>query len=197
MIDKLEMHLLLQTMERAAEDALQSDPAFFESLYALKSEIERNPRVQTALRGMQSFANRILTSFVPRINVRVRGDNGVLGLTHSSLIMNADPQFQRLTEELRTAAAEVIGSSSHHTELKLIVNEAISSSDVFEGIASRIEQEGYEIMICLDFSACTRVPSGIRSSRGFHRTRWGSEPSSALSMTDRRFLSSIGIRPDF
>jgi len=202
MIDKPEMHLLLQTMERAAKDVLQHDPAFFETLHALKAEIERTPRVQVALNGLQRLGNGSFTSFVPRINVRVRTKNGVHdltspGLTYPSQMRNSDPQFQSLTEELRAAAAEVINGSNYRKELNVVVNEAISSSDIFEGIASRIEHEGYEVIICLDFSTDTQV-RGNRSSLPRRSGLATSECSAALSLStyDLTFLTTLGIRTD-
>jgi hypothetical protein len=197
MIDEPEMRSLLQSMESAAEEVLQNDPAFFENLSALQSEIERNPRVQSALKELRRSGQNMIPSFVPRVNIRVRTENGVLSLPSPGQVTNPDRQSHALAEELRTAVAEVIQNSGRFRELHLIVNEATGSSDVFDGIASRIEQEGYEIIICLDFSACTRVPSNILPPRVFHQPRRPSERSPSLSMTDRKFLSTIGIRADF
>jgi len=183
MIDKLEMHSLLQTMERAAEDVLQHDSAFFESLHALKDEIERAPRVQTALHGLQRFGNCIFTSFVPRIYVRVRTENGTLGLapslTYPSQSMASDPQFQNLTEELRTAAAEVINSSDYRAELNVVVNEAIKrfkmtpaetrvvvqGSGNVGGIGARLMHEaGYKVVAISD------IHGGIYNANGIDIT---------------------------
>ena len=190
-------------MERAAEDVLQHDSAFFESLHALKDEIERAPRVQTALHRLQRFGNCIFTSFVPRIYVRVRSENGTLGLapslTYPSQSMASDPQFQNLTEELRTAAAEVINSSNYRAELNVVVNEAISASDVFERTASRIEHEGYEVIICLDFSTYTQVrgnESSIPRPRRSGLARTECCTTLSLSASDLRFLTTLGIRTD-
>lgn len=200
MIDQPEINSLIQTMERTAEKVLQRDPAFFETLHALKLEIEENQRVQSAVHGLQRLGQRIFTSFVPRINVRIRNAYGVVGRANASEMTILHPQFQELTEELRIAAAEVIQNSERRRELNGIVSEAISSSEVFEEIASRIEHEGYEIIICLDFSTYTRtLGSDNDKVRRLDRTRpagfdgWSVLP---LSAYDLKLLQTLGIRAD-
>jgi len=199
MIDQPELQSLIRTMERAAEEVLQRDPAFFEALHALKLEIEANQHVRSAMHGLQRLGQRAVTSFVPRINIRIRTATGLFGLTHAREGTNAHPQFHALTEELRMAAGEVIRHSRRRRELNAIVNEAILSSDLFEGTASKVEQEGYEIIISLDFSAFTRVlGSNMITPRSDRSQLAESDRCSdrSLSTYDLMFLNALGIRAD-
>jgi hypothetical protein len=198
MIEKPRMQSLLENMERAAGEILQRDAAFFEVLQALKNEIEANSRVQSAMRALRASGQKTFTSFVPRLNIRVRTERGLVGVTSVGGMPNTYPQLQALTDELRSAASAVIQSSSRRNELNAIVNEAIGSSEVFEGIASQIEREGHEIVICLDFSACTQVQTGDTYARISQRTSsWAADLAKMpLSDFDLGFLRTLGIRAD-
>jgi hypothetical protein len=199
MIDQREMQSLLENMEGAAERALQRDAAFFETLQALKLEIEGNLGVRSAMLQLQTLGQRAFTSLVPRINIRVRTADGVLGLPRTTGL----PEHQRseaLIGELRKAATAVIQGSGHGRELNAIVNEAIGSSAVFEDIASRLERQGYEIIICLDFSPYAQLRGGEGCVPVLERESpaVGGKPVPAtpFSNYDLQFLSALRIRTD-
>src|SRR5215469_11906388 len=120
MIDKHEMRELLKGMQRAAEEVLQQDAAFFEALQALKWEIDSDSRVQSAVRGLQAAGQKVFSSFVPHIKVRVRTSEGVFTLPkplESSSIPAAEPVAE-LTQELKNAANAVIMTSNYCQDLE-------------------------------------------------------------------------------
>jgi hypothetical protein len=199
MIDQSEMQSLLENMEGAAERALQRDPAFFETLQALKQEIEGNLGVRSAMLQLQTSGQRAFTSLVPRINIRVRTADGILGLPRT-MGLPEHQRFAALIGELRKAATAVIQGSGHGRELNAIVNEAIGSSTVFEQIASRLEREGYEIIICLDFSPYAQLRRGEGCVPVFERESpaVGGKPVPAtpFSNYDLQFLRALRIRTD-
>lgn len=202
MIDNTQMRSLLENMERAAEEVLQHDAAFFETLYALKSEIHADPQVRSAMRVLGAGGHRAFTSFVPRVNVRVRTENNVLALPRQPEAHSAPASQQtELTDELRRAASAVIQRSSHRQELAAIINEAIGSSNTFEGIASEIERAGYEVVICIDFSAYTEVHGVDTNVSQFEGTNPSKTvdtvPTMPLSKSDLKFLNALRIRADF
>jgi len=168
MMNKKAIRSLLESMEREAEKSLQRDSAFSEILQVLKWEINNDPRVQSAIRGLEARGRRVLSSVVPRIRIRIRGEEGVLLLPERTEGTSAavEPVGGGLTEELRNAASAVIMKSRYREELELIVNKAVGASDRFEGIASEIESAGYEVLICLDLSAYAQVQSAARTARG-------------------------------
>ena len=203
MIDKTQMRSLLVNMERTAEEVLQRDAAFFETLYALKSEIDKDPHVRSAMQVLEATGHRAFTSFVPRLNIRVRTGNDVLGLPHPAESSCALPSehTREVNDELRRAASAVIQRSSHRQELDAIINEAIGSSDSFERMASEIERAGYEIVICIDFSPYTRV-HGVDFAMPQRQlpqppNTGDAVPALRLSKSDLRFLSELKIRADF
>jgi hypothetical protein len=206
MMNKKVMRSLLESMEREAEESLQRDSAFSEVLQVLKWEINNDPRVQSAIRDLEARGRRVFSSVVPRIRIRIRGDEGVLLLPGRTEVPTsaAAEQVGRLTEELRSAASAVIMKSRYREELELIVNKAVGSSDRFEGIASEIENAGYEVLICLDLSAYAQVqqspPRLSKASRAdeamVRPRRPPYEEASNLKFSDHdlRFLKALRIK---
>jgi hypothetical protein len=201
MIDEAHIRPLLENMERVAEQVLQRDAAFFETLYALKSEIDRDPRVRSAKQVLEACGQRGFASFVPRVRIRVRKENDVFGLPQpENSEVPATPQRNGLNEELRSAASAVIQRSSHRRELDAIINEAVGTSHSFEEIASEIERAGYEVVICVDFSAYTRVQGGNAMLPQIEKPSPSNSPEARphlpLSKSDLKFLSALRIRVD-
>lgn len=170
MIDHIAMHGMLRNMETAAEDALRCYPAFHEALQALKWEVDRNSRVQSAIRNLQRSGNEVSGSLVPRVKIRIRTSEGVISLDPRGVAPSTSTAAQATpsTQELRDAASSVIIRSRHREELYGIVNEAIGASDRFEEIASEIEGAGHEVVVCLDLLAYAQVRV---SSPGIAHTR--------------------------
>jgi len=195
MINDKTMRWMLESMENAAEEALRGDPAFFGALESLKAEIDRDPRVRSALRSLQEAGNRVFSSLVPRIKIRVRTNEGVLALPATDRIpLVVEEPVAQLTQELKSATNAVIMRGRYREELDSIMNEAICASLRFEEIASEIERAGYEIMICLDLSAYAKVrdlSESVRNARGPGRSK---EPfNGLLSGQDLKFLKAVGI----
>lgn len=159
MIDRKTMRWLLEGMERAAEETLRQDSAFFEAVQALKVEIDNDPVVRSMISELQAAGRGVFNSFVPRIKIRVRTEEGIFALPRPDGIRQtpAVEQIGRLTQALKNAASAVIKKSLYYNQLDNIVNEAIESSERFEGIAARVERAGYEVLICLDLSAYAQV----------------------------------------
>lgn len=187
-------------MQRAAEEILQQDSAFFEALQALKWEIDKDARVQSAVRGLQAAGQKVFSSFVPHINVRVRTQEGIFALPKPPAKRNmpAPERVAALTQELKNAASAVIMSSSHCRELERIVNEAVAASGSFELLASHIEGAGHEVLISLDLSAYAHVLHSSARPRRFERgpiRDSSAEPSKiAFSANDVKFLKALGIK---
>jgi hypothetical protein len=202
MIDKGAIRSRLQNMERAAEEILQQDSAFYEALQALKWEVDSDPRVQSAMNDLRAAGRRVFSSFVPHIKIRVRTEEGIFALPRRAQIPTAAAveQVGRLTQELRNAASAVIMKSRYRQELNAIVNEAVGASDSFEGIASEIESAGYEVLICVDLSAYAQVQESSTPLRRFEETdRSGAyeEPLKILlSDHDLKFLKALKIKID-
>ena len=201
MIDEKNMRSMLENMERAAEEALRSDPAFYEALQSLKSEIDRDPRVQSAINNLRAAGSRVFSSLVPQIKIRVRTREGMVSLPprHGDSTATASEPLAKLTQELRSAASSVIMRGRHREELDHILNEAVGKSGRFEGLASEIENAGNEVVICLDLSAYAQVRQQVRqSSEPIHRVRMLDafrEPlSSLLSVQDLKFLKDLKIK---
>jgi hypothetical protein len=201
-MDKRAMRRLLKDLESTAEQALQQDAAFFEALQALKWEIDRDPRVKSAVRDLRAAGQRVFSSFLPRIKVRIRTENGILALARPTEIPSgsAPDPVATLTQKLKNAASAVIVASPYCQELERVVNEAVTASDSFENIASQIEKIGYEVLISLDLSAYAQVqPSSVpvdRSERA-NRTSLSEEPVNIeLSAQDRSFLKELKITAD-
>jgi len=191
-------------MEREAEKSLQRDSAFSEVLQVLKWEINNDPRVQSAIRGLEARGRRVLSSVVPRIRIRIRGEEGVLLLPERTEGPSsaAVEQVRGLTDELRNAASAVIMKSRYREELELIVNRAVGASDRFEGIAAEIENAGYEVLICLDLSAYAQVQASPRTARGPadeamvrpRRPSYGDSANVRFTDHDVRFLKALRIK---
>lgn len=195
MVDRKIMRLLLENLERAAEETLQRDVAFYEALRALNWEIDNDPMVQATVGELQAAGRSVFKSFTPRIKIRVRTEEGIFALPRPADVPIGPPveKVSRLIQELRNAASEVVRNSRHYRALDSIVNGVVQSNHRFEEIASQIESAGYEVLICLDLTAYAQV-QGIAVA-----TRTPGEPSAApnlpmhLSGTDLTFLKVLGI----
>lgn len=200
MIDKQAMRGLLKDMERAAEEVLQQDSAFFEALQALKWEIDSDSRVQSAVRGLQAAGQKVFSSFVPHIKVRVRTGERIFALPKHPEMSNipaAEP-VATLTQELNNAASAVIKTSGRCQELERIVNEAVAASGSFERLASHIEGAGHEVLISLDLSAYAHVREYSAPPPRLERGP-GSDSSEEVSKIDFsaidiKFLKALGIK---
>ncbi len=209
------MRSLLEKMERAAEETLQQDSAFYEAVRALKSEIDNDPQVQATVDELRAAGRSVFSSFVPHIKIRIRTEEGVFALPKRPpiAVSPAAEQVGRLTQELRTAASAVIKNSRYYRELDTIVNEAVGASDRFEGIAAEIENAGHEVLICLDLSAYVEVqgaataPHEVRETKPRQKRPQVSREAKPqmpretpfpiqLSGHDRAFLKDLGIKTD-
>src|SRR5215472_2698326 len=175
MINDKTMRWMLENMENAAEEALRDDPAFYGALESLKAEIDRDPRVRSALRSLQEAGSKVFSSLVPRIRIRIRTHDGVMALPATDRIAPVvEEPVAQLSQELKSAASAVIMRGRYREELDSIMNEAICASLRFEGIASEIERAGYEIVICLDLSAYAKVrdlSESVRNARAQGRSK--------------------------
>jgi hypothetical protein len=200
MIDKQTMRGLLKDMERAAEEVLQQDSAFFEALQALKWEIEGDSRVQSAVRRLQAAGQKVFSSLVPHIKVRVRTEEGIFALPKplKTSSIPAAETVAALTQELNNAASAVITTSGHYQQLERIVNEAVTASGRFERLASHIQGAGHEVLISLDLSAYAHVressPPGRRLERGSKPDCSGEPSKIDFSANDIKFLKALGIK---
>jgi len=201
MIDRNVMRSLLESMELAAEETLQQDSNFHRVLVALKAEIDNDPAVQAIVGELQAAGRSVHKSFVPHIKIRVRTEEGIFALPKPAEIPvgPAVEKVSRLIQELKNAASKVIKNSRHYRELDLIVNKVVAANDRFEGIASEIENAGYEVLICLDLSAYAQVQGMTRPSRQRFQpnalAREAPEPI-RLSGSDRKFLAAMKISFD-
>ena len=202
MVDKRAMRGLLSDMEHAAEEILLHDPAFFEALHALKWEMDSDPRVQSAVRSLQAAGQKVFSSFVPHIKVRIRMEDGIFALAKQPEISGAPPveSVAKLTQELKNAASAVIITSRYCQELERIVNEAIAANDKFENIASLIENAGHEVLISLDLSAYAHVQASSTAVPPFgraHRQERSEKPVNVdFSAQDLSFLKALKIKAD-
>jgi hypothetical protein len=193
MIDDKTMRSMLEGMERAAEEALHGDPAFYETLRSLKAEIDRDPRVQTAISQLHAAGSSVYSSLVPRVKIRVRTSAGEISLPSRTKNQPSAP-VAHLTQELRSAAAAVMVRGRYREALDHIMNDAVGASERFEDLASELERAGNEIVICLDLSAYAQIR---RSSGKLLLTR--NSPSSTeplahlLSGQDLQFLKELKI----
>lgn len=189
-------------MERAAEEILQQDSAFFEALLALKWEIDSDSRVQSAVRALQAAGQKVFSSFVPHIKVRVRTEEGIFTLPKPLEISNipaAEP-VATLTQELKNAASAVIMTSGQCQELEKIINEAVAASGSFEKLASDIESAGHEVLISLDLSAYAHVRESSAPPRRFEPAPGPDSAEEPVKMefsaNDTNFLKALGIKVD-
>ena len=158
-MDQYSMQGLLKEMENAAELVLQQDAAFFEALQALKWEIDGDPRVKSAVRDLRAAGQKVFSSFVPHVKVRIRtqaGRHEAAKPADAAGPSAADP-IARQIQELKSAASAVIMASRYCQELERIVNEAVTASESFENMASRVERAGHEVAISFDLSAYVQV----------------------------------------
>jgi hypothetical protein len=202
MIDQKTMRSLLANLERAAEESLQQDAAFYETLQALKSEVDRDPQVQSVVSELRASGRGAFSSFVPHIKIRIKTEEGIFSLSgpvETPAVPAVEP-VDRLTQELRNAASAVIMKSRYRRELEVIVNEAIGASDRFEGMASRIERAGHEVVICLDLSAYAQARESAAPLLPFEtagRSVSSEKPLNTLfSDHDVKFLKAVGVRTD-
>lgn len=199
MVDKRAIRSLLRDMEHFAEEILLHDSSFFEALQALKWEIDNDPRVQSTVRSLQAAGQKVFSSFVPHIKVRIRTEEGILALAKPVETSSAPPvePVARFMEELKNAASAVIASSRYCQELERIINEAVSANDCFENIASHIEKAGYEVLISLDLSAYAQVQASsapVLPSGHAHGQEFSEEPvNMELSAQDICFLKALKI----
>lgn len=202
MMDQYSIQGLLKEMENAAEQVLQHDAAFFEALQALKWEIDGDPKVKSAARDLRAAGQRVFSSFVPHIKVRIRTQTALheaakpAGATGPSA---ADP-IARQIQELKNAASAVIMASRYCQELERIVNEAVTASESFENLASRVERAGHEVVISLDLSAYVQVQASsaaVDRSHGTALQNSSREPANIkLSSYDLSFLKALKIKTD-
>ncbi len=201
MIDRKTMRSLLEGMERAAEETLQEHSIFYEVLQSLKSEIDNDPIVRSMVSELRSAGRNVFNSFVPRIRIRVRTEKGVFALPRPAGVGQAPAieQIVRQTQDLRNAASAVIKKSRYYHQLDNIINEAIESSDRFEGIAARVENAGYQVLICLDLSAYAQIhtpPQKRQALKGVASTDDTCPVDIRLTAGDRKFLTALKIRID-
>lgn len=196
MIDQNNMRLMLEKMESAAEEALSRDPDFYGALQSLKGEIDRDPRVQSAIQNLRAAGRKVYSSLVPHIRVRIRTNEGLLALPgKDQLPLPLSEPIAQLTEALRKAAGAVIMRGRYREELDHIMNAAVCASGRFEGIASEIERAGYEVVICLDLSACAQVRDSSEPIRNTRHSGPANEPlSHLLSSQDLKFLKALKIK---
>ena len=202
MIDNTELKSLLENLQQIAEDILKRDAAFFEALHGLKWEIDKDPAVRVAMRSLQATGRTVCSSFVPRVNIRTRTEDGTVALPARPLeaLETGQAELQKLAGNLRDAANAVILRSGYRRELDLIINEAFACSAVFEGFASEVERAGYELVICLDLSSYAQIRASGASTR---RPRQKQQSSAvdrnldrSLSTYDVKFLKGLKISTD-
>jgi hypothetical protein len=197
-MDRRTMRSLLENMERAAEQILQQDAAFYEVLEALKWEIDRDPRVQAAIRDLRAGGRSVTSSFVPQIRIRIKTEEGTFSLPRQEAFPDADAeQTAGLTEELRNAAKAAMTNSRSRHELDAIVHEAVTANDSFERIVSAVESAGHQLLICVDLTTYAQVREQamplLESGDGDTEIDQGTV-NSALSGQDLKFLKSVGIK---
>ena len=201
-MDKQRLQSVMEKLEQAAEEALSWDSSFHLALQGLKSEIDRDPLVQSVMVELQAAGQRLSDTLVPRVNVRIKTDEGVITSgtrpVDSSAIRAAS--VDRLTLQLRTAAGAVIKNSRYCDELGVIVNEAVGSSKYFEEIAEEIESAGYRVLICLDLSSYAQIEQAGAPHQPVPVRGEGpgliEKCAMQLSDKDQIFLKGMGIRLD-
>lgn len=198
-MDQKALQEKIEHMQRAAEEALQHDAAFFEVLNALRAEIDRDPRVQSAMGRLQRTGNNVFSSFVPRVKIGIRTSEGDVSLParNDCSPHTPDQTVARLTHELREAASTVIMRSRYRAELDNVVNEAVGASTSFDGIASEIESAGHQLLICLDLSTYAQLQQKTNpGAKGFGKAPAAAHRDSLshlLSSGDLELLKSMKI----
>lgn len=195
MIDDKTMRSMLEGMETAAEEALRGDPAFHETLRSLKAEIDRDPRVQSAVNRLHAVGSRVFSSLIPRIKIRIRTSAGEFSLPERHRnAANSPTALAHLTQELKIAASSVIMRGRYREVLDHIMNDAVGASDRFEGIAAELEKAGHEIVICLDLSAYAQVRQPAELPGKARNLLASGEPlAHLLSRQDLQFLRDLKI----
>ena len=195
MIDDKTMRSMLKGMESAAEEALRDDPAFYETLRSLKAEIDRDPRVQSAMNQLHAVGSSVYSSLVPRIKIRLRTSSGEISLPERNKTgAHAPAPIAHLTQELKSAASSVMMRGRYREILDHVMNAAVGSSDRFEDLAAAVEKAGHEIVICLDLSACAQVRESSRAIVRTKRLPSLKEPlTHLLSQQDLQFLKDLKI----
>ena len=186
---------MLEGMESAAEEALRGDPAFYETLRGLKAEIDRDPRVQSAVNRIHAEGSRVYSSLIPRIRIRIRTSAGEIFLPGPNKTAARRPSpVAHLTQELKSAASTVIMRGRYREVLDRIMTDALGASKRFEDIAAELEREGHEIVICLDLStyAQVREPAGP-VSRTKNLPTSGEPVAHPFSRQDLEFLKDLKI----
>jgi len=189
---------MMEAMESAAEDAVRGDAAFYKTLRSLKSEVDRDPQVQSIISRLRATGSSVFSSLVPRIKIRVRTTSGEISLPEDSQkAAELAAPIAHLTQELRSAVFAVVRRGSYREVLDQIMNDAVRNSGRFEDIAAEVEKAGHEIVICLNLSPYAQV----RKSRGpIVRTsvpNSSREPlSQLLSGQDLKFLKDLKISAD-
>jgi len=193
MIDDKTMRSMLEGMERAAEEALQADPAFYETLRSLKAEIDRDPRVQSAISQLHTAGSTVYSSLVPRIKIRIRTSAGEISLPNKKVGSQSEP-VAHLTQELRSAAAAVMMRGRYREALDHIMNDAVGASERFEDLAGELERAGNEIVICLDLSAYAQIRKTSGKLLLSRNSQSSTEPlAHLLSRQDLQFLKELKI----
>jgi hypothetical protein len=95
----------------------------------------------------------------------------------------------------------VIAASRHCQELERIVNEAVTSSESFEELASQIENAGCEVLISVDLSAYAQVQSSLVEGEAegrSNRRASGKQQDSPMELSsyDLTFLKTMKIKTD-
>lgn len=168
MIDEKTLQLKVESMERAAEDALRCNAAFSEALNALKSEIDLDPQVRSAVISLQTSGKRVVGTVVPHVKIRIKTSKGQVALP-SQRQVSVTPAPAKVAQsalELKHSTIAVIMRSRYREELDAIVNEALANSLFFEQLASDIENAGHEVVICLDLSLCEEVENSSKTFSG-------------------------------
>jgi len=186
---------MMEAMESAAEDAVRGDAAFYETLRSLKSEVDRDPQVQSIIGRLHATGSSVFSSLVPRIKIRVRTNSGEISLPGDS--QNAPElaaPIAHLTQELRSAVFAVLRRGSYRETLDQIMNDAVRSSGRFEDIAAEVEKAGHEIVICLNLSPYAQVRKSPQLAAKAASPRSSSEPLAyMLSRQDLKFLKDLKI----
>lgn len=194
---------LLESMEVAAEKTLQHDAAFHEALQGLKWEIDNAPRVKSAIHNLRSAGQNVQSSFVPEIRVKIKTNEGLLQSTRRREIPSVPPghPVEKMAQELRDAATDVIRQSRFCRELDRVVNEAVAANASFQEKAAAVERAGFDFMISLDLSAYAHLREASGGPRRL--ARFNTPPVSpdgtvdlALSGFDRDFLRALKISAD-
>lgn len=196
MIDDKTIWTMLERMQSAAEEALRDNPVFYETLRSLKAAIDHDPRVQSAVGRLNATGNRVSSSLIPRVKVRVRTRSGEISLPDQKQLPAApSAPVANLTQELKNATCAVMIRGRYREELDEIMNQAVGACVRFEGLAAEVERAGYEVVICLDLSAYARVQESREPIGETRNSTSSKEPlARLLSGQDMKFLKDLKIK---